>query len=197
MSELTIKMQSPEQKKLTVKVLVRMHARILRCRPTSRIHPRRNLRRIILPPPLHQQRNRILRTRHTPHRRRNTLRRRRRHPYRLVLRDHALANVDMVRVEVVRDVGVATRPRLERLQLALGLAHVAVEVVEVAECGGLGAGVRVCRVEAFVVLDEDEDPVFAGCVDEGEVVYQALGGGFGDEDVVSAFDGVERDGVVG
>lgn len=103
----------------------------------------------------------------------------------------------MVRVQVVRDVGVTARPCLERLQLALGLAHVAVEVVEVAQDTGLGAGVRVRRVEALVVLDEDEDPVFAGCVYESEVVGQTLGGWFGDQDVVAAFDGVQRDWVVG
>lgn len=86
----------------------------------------------------------------------------------------------MVRVQVIRDIGVAAGPRLERLQLALRLAHVAVEVVEVAEGGGFGAGVGVGWVEALVVLDEDEDVVFAGCVDEGEVVCEALGGWLGD-----------------
>lgn len=76
----------------------------------------------------------------------------------------------MVRVQVVGDVGVAARPCLERLQLALGLAHVAVEVVEVAQGAGFGACVGVGRVEALVVLDEDEDVVFARGVDQGEVV---------------------------
>jgi hypothetical protein len=103
----------------------------------------------------------------------------------------------VVRVEIVRDIRVATRPRLERLQLTLRLTHVAVEVVEVAEGAGLGAGVRVRRVEALVVLDEDEDAGFAGRFDECEVVGETLGGGFGDQDVVAALDGVEGDWVVG
>lgn len=150
-----------------MEILVRMHARILRRRPTSRINTRRNLRRIILPAPLNQQRNRILGLGHTPHRSRNPLRCRGRHLDGLVLGYHALADIDVVRVQVVRDIGVAARPRLERLQLALGLAHVAVEVVEVAEGAGFGAGIRVGWVEALVVLDEDEDVVFAGCVHQG------------------------------
>jgi hypothetical protein len=60
----------------------------------------------------------------------------------------------------------------------------------------LGAGVRVGRVEALVVLDEYEDAGFAGGFDEREVVGETLGGGFGDEDVVAALDGVEGDWVV-
>jgi hypothetical protein len=47
-----------------------------------------------------------------------------------------------------------------------------------------------------VVLDEDEDAGFAGGFDEGQVVGETLGGGFGDEDMVAAFDGVEGDWVV-
>jgi hypothetical protein len=76
----------------------------------------------------------------------------------------------VVRVQVIRDIRITTRPGLERLQLTLRLAHVAVEVVEVTEGACLGAGIRVGRVEALVVLDEDEYAGFAGGFDEGEVV---------------------------
>lgn len=73
----------------------------------------------------------------------------------------------MVRVQVVRDIRVAARPRLKRLQLTLRLTHVAVEVIEVAERAGFGAGVGVGWVETLVVLDENEDVVFAGRVYQG------------------------------
>lgn len=181
---------------LTVEILVRMHTRIQRRSPAGRIHTGSNLRRVILTPPLNQQRNRILRLRHTPHCRSRTLGRRRRHPHRLILRHHTLTDINVVRVKVIRDIRVATRPRLERLQLRLRLTHVAVEIVEVTEGLRLGAGVRVGRVEALVVLDEYEYAGFAGGFDEREVVGETLGGGFGDEDVVAALDGVEGDWVV-
>lgn len=103
----------------------------------------------------------------------------------------------MVRVEVVRDIAILTRPRLERLELALRLRHVRVEVVEVAELRSAEAGVGVGRVEPLVVLDVDEDIVFLGGFEEVLVVLEELDGGLGDEDVVAAFDGVEGDGVVG
>ena len=45
--------------------------------------------------------------------------------------DHAGADVDVVAVQVVADVAVLAGPGFERRQLALRLAHVRVEVVEV------------------------------------------------------------------
>lgn len=45
---------------------------------------------------------------------------------------HRVADVDVVAVEVVRDVGVDARPGFEGLELEFRLGHVAVEVVEVA-----------------------------------------------------------------
>lgn len=76
----------------------------------------------------------------------------------------------MVRVKVVGDIRLAARPRLESLKLALRLAHVAVEVVEVTQSASLGPRIRVGGIESLVVLDEDEDAVFASCVDQREVV---------------------------
>lgn len=163
-----------------MEVLVRMHTCILWRSPAGRVNTRRNLGRVILAPPLHKQGNCILRLGNAAQRRRSTLGRGGCHPYGLVVGHHALADIDVVRVEVVGDIGVAARPGLERLQLALGLAHVAVEVVEVAHGAGLEAGVGIGRVEALVVLDEDEDTGFAGRLDQGEVVGQLLGGRLGD-----------------
>lgn len=99
-------------------------------------------------------------------------------------------------VEVVRDVRVLAGPGLERLQLRLGLRHVRVEVVPVAQRLGLEARVAVGRVEALVVLDEDVDALFLGLARQLDVVLQQLDGRLGDEDVDAALDGVQRDGVV-
>ena len=76
----------------------------------------------------------------------------------------------MMRVEVIRDITLPPGPRLKRLELTLRLAHVTVEVIEVAEGAGFRARVCVRRVEALVVLDEDEDAVFAGFGEQAEVV---------------------------
>lgn len=103
----------------------------------------------------------------------------------------------MVRVEVVGDVAFRARPRFERLELGLGLAHVAVEVVEVAERFRSGAGVGVGGVEALMVLNVDEDVVSAGVAEEMLVLGEELDGWFGDEDVDASFDCVESYGVVG
>lgn len=113
------------------------------------------------------------------------------------LLDHGVADVDVVAVEVVGDVRVLAGPRLEGLELVLGLGHVAVEVVEVAELLGAEAGVPVGGVEALVVLDEDVDALLVGALDELDVVLQQLDGGLGDEDVDAALNGVEGDGEVG
>lgn len=96
------------------------------------------------------------------------------------MRHHALADVDVVRVQVVADIAINARPRLERLELALRLAHVTVEIVEVPEVLGFVPRVRVGRVVAFVVLDVDEDIVFFGGGEEREVVREGFDGGLGD-----------------
>lgn len=103
----------------------------------------------------------------------------------------------MVRVQVVRDIGIDARPGLECLELGFGLRHVAVEVVEVAQTLGFEAGVCVGWVVAFVVLDVDEDAMLFGGCEEGLVVLEGLDGGLGDQDVDLALDCVEGYGVVG
>lgn len=103
----------------------------------------------------------------------------------------------MVRVEIIRDVAVLAGPGLERLQLALRLAHVAVEVVEVAQVLGLGAGVRVGRVKPLVMLDEHEHAVLACLLQQCEVVREQLRGGLGDQHVDLALDGVQSNGEMG
>lgn len=115
----------------------------------------------------------------------------------IVVANHGVADINMMAVEVVGDITLLAGPGLEGLELELGLAHVGVEVVEVAEGFGLCAGIGVGGVEALMVLDEDEDVVFARGLDERDVFGEGLDGGLGDEDVDAALDGVDCDGKVG
>lgn len=180
-----------------MEVLVRVHTSPLRRSPAGRVHTRRDFRRVVLFPPLDEQGNRVLRLRNTPQIDCRTLGRRGRDLYRSIIRDHTLADINMMRVEIVRDVAILARPRLERLQLTLRLAHVAVEVIEVAQGARFGAGVGVRGIEALVVLDEDEDAVLFGFLEQVEVVGEELRRGLGDQDVDLALDGVQGDRVVG
>lgn len=103
----------------------------------------------------------------------------------------------MVRIEVIRDITVLSSPRLESLQLALGLAHVAIEVIEVAKGTRLGPRISVGRIEAFVVFDEDEHAVFARFIEQLQMVREELGGWLRDQDVDLALDGIQGDREVG
>lgn len=76
----------------------------------------------------------------------------------------------MVRVEVIRDITILPSPRLERLQLALGLAHITIEVIEVAQRQRLGSRIRVRGIKTLMVLDKDEHAVLARLVNQRQVV---------------------------
>lgn len=65
----------------------------------------------------------------------------------------------MVRVEIVRNVTILASPGLESLQLTLGLTHITVEIIEVAQVLRLGPRICVGGVEALVVLDKHENAV--------------------------------------
>lgn len=114
-----------------------------------------------------------------------------------IVRHHALINVHMVAVQIVRDIRVLTSPGLECFQLALGLTHVAVEVVKVAELGSLSTGITVGGIEALVVLNVHNDIVLARLSEQVEVVGEELGRRLGDENVDLALNGVQSDGVMG
>jgi hypothetical protein len=96
----------------------------------------------------------------------------------------------VVRVKVVRNVRITARPGLEGLELALRLTHIAVEVIEITQTLGFGSRVRVSRVKALVVFDEDEDAILTRGLNQSEVVSQALGGWLGDQHVVATLNGV-------
>lgn len=179
---------------LTVEVLVGVDAGLLRGGPAGRVDTRGDLGGIPLVLPVYQQGNGVLCLRGAAEPDGGALGGGRGDLDGSVVGDHALVDVDVVGVEVVGDVALLAGPGLEGLKLALGLAHVGVEVVEVAEVFGLGARVRVGGIEALVVLDVDEDAVLARLLEEGEVVLQQLCGGLRDHDVDLALDGVQGDG---
>lgn len=124
-------------------------------------------------------------------------------------------DIDVMRVEVVRDVAFLARPCLEGLELApeyenlvsyqpapekaeflLRLAHIRVEVVEVSQFCGPEARIRVSRVEPLVVLHVDEDIVLACSLEQLLVVFQELDRWFRDEDVVPFLYRVQSNRVV-
>lgn len=180
-----------------MKVLIGVDSRLLRRRPTGRIHARRPPRRLIALHPLHEQRHRVLGPSHAAQVFGRARGRAGRHFDGRVTGHHGRADVHVVRVQVVRDVALGAGPGGEGLELGSGLAHVAVEVAEVAQFRGPGPGVGVGGVEALVVLDVDDDVVPAGFAEELLVLGEELDGRFGDEDVDAALYGVESYGEVG
>ena len=157
-----------------------MDARLLRRGPTRRIHARRPPPGLVALHPLHKQRNRILGSGHAAQIFRRALGPAGCHLDGPVTGHHRLADIHVVRVQVIGDVAFLAGPGFERLELGSGLAHVAVEVVEVAEGPCSGAGVCVGGVEALVVFDVDEDVVLAGLAEEVLVLGEQFDGWFGD-----------------
>jgi hypothetical protein len=60
------------------------------------------------------------------------------------------AQTHVVRVQIIADVRIDSRPRAKRLQLTLGLRHVTVEEREIANILGPHLGIRVDRVESLM-----------------------------------------------
>ena len=172
-----------DSRPLTVEVLIRMDARLLRRGPTRRVHARRPPSGLVALHPLHKQRNRILGSGHAAQILGRAPGPAGGHLDGPVPGHHGLAYVDVVRVQVVGDVAFRAGPGFERLELGFGLAHVAVEVVEVAEGLCSGAGVGVGGVEALVVFDVDEDVVLAGLVEEVLVMGEELDGWLCDQNM--------------
>ena len=110
--------------------------------------------------------------------------------------DQASTYIDVVRIEVVRDITVLAGPGLEGLELALRLAHIGVEVVEIAELLSPESSIGVGRVVALVVLNVDEDVVLLSLREELLVVLKQLHCWLCDEDVDAALDGVQGNRVV-
>lgn len=115
-----------------VKVLVGVHTRLLRSGPASSVDASGLLVGVVLFDPVYQNRNGIFGLRSTAETSRNALGCASSDSSWPVVWHHGLVDVDVVRVQVVRDVALDTSPGLERLKLGLGLTHVAVEVVEIA-----------------------------------------------------------------
>ncbi len=181
-----------------MEILIRVDTGPLRRCPGSGINTRRDLPGLGLVLPVHKQGDRVLCLRDTAELNGRSCGGTRGHANGgIVVANHGVADINMVAVKVVGDITLLAGPGLEGLELELGLAHVGVEVVEVAEILSLCAGIGVGGVEALVVLHEDEDVVFARGLDERDVFGEGLDGGLGDEYVDTALDGVHCNGEVG
>lgn len=131
----------PGRSRLTVEILVRVNPRLLRRRPRRRVDSRADLRRVVVLHPVDKQRDGVLGPLGAAQVGRGPPGPRRGDFERPPVGDHGCVDVDVVRVEVVGDVGVLSGPGFECLQLRLGLRHVGVEVVEVAQLLRLCSGV--------------------------------------------------------
>lgn len=151
-----------------MEVLVRVDTSLLRRCPGRRVHARGNLTGVIFLLPSDQHCDGILGTFDAAQTRRDAFRGRGGYfdGNEPLLRDHGVADVDVVAVQVVRDVGVDACPGFEGLELRLGLRHVAVEVVEVAQLLRLVLCVGVRRIEALVMLDVHVNAGFLSRLDE-------------------------------
>jgi len=78
----------------------------------------------------------------------------------------------------------------------LWLAHVGVEVVEIAQLLRPETRISIRRIVSLVVLNVNEDIVFLRSCQKRLMVFQELYRGLRDKDVDSAFDGVQSDRVV-
>lgn len=76
------------------------------------------------------------------------------------------------------------------------MTHVRVEVVEITQLLCPVARIGVCWIVPLVVLNIDKDIVLLRCCKKFLVVLQQLHCGLRDEDVYSALDCIEGDGVV-
>ena len=91
--------------------------------------------------------------------------------------------VDVVRVEVVGDVGGAPGPRAKGLELVLGLRHVRVHVSKATHLADAVARVDVDRIKALVDLHHAQHPGLLRRLLQREVVSKGLHRGFGHKDV--------------
>ena len=74
-----------------------------------------------------------------------------------------LAPIDVVGVEVIRNIRRLARPGLEGFQLVLWLTHVRIHVLEIAKTTPDSiTGIRIKWIEAFVNLDADQNSLFGG-----------------------------------
>lgn len=181
-----------------VKVLIRMHTSFLGRSPRGRVYTRRSPPRAVFLLPVYEQCDGVFCLWHAAQIRGYSFRRAACHLRRPVFGNHRLANIDVVRVEVVADIAVLSSPGLERFQLRFGLRHVRVEVVELAQAAldCTVACIGVCWVETLVVFNVDEDVVLAGFFEKVLVLFESLDGRLGDHDVDLSLDGIERDRIV-
>src|SRR5437016_1736682 len=110
-----------------------MNASLLWRRPTCGVHTRSTLVSVVLHDPVDQECDGIFGFWLTAQFCCSTLRSTCSHLCRLEFWNHRFIDINVVGVEIIRDIAVFASPCFERLELAFWLTHVAVEVVEVTE----------------------------------------------------------------
>lgn len=177
---------------ITVKVLIRMHTGILGSRPASRINTGSNPGRIGFLPPLDEQGDGIFSLSDTAQVDSSTHGSRGINPDGNIIRlHHAITDINMVRIQIIRDITLLARPRLERLQLTLGLAHVTIEVIKVTQGACFSSRIRIRRVEPLMMLDKHKHTMFARFVHESQMVGQVLRRRLRDQYVNLALDRIQ------
>lgn len=97
----------------------------------------------------------------------------------------------------VPNVRFLSGPGLKGIELTLGLAHITIKVVEIAHGKSLSAGVTISRVEAFVVLDHDNNVMLLSFGNQVLMLCEYLDSGFCHQNMNATLNSIQRDGVVG
>mmetsp|Transcript_6415 Transcript_6415/g.18917 ORF Transcript_6415/g.18917 Transcript_6415/m.18917 type:complete len:333 (+) Transcript_6415:130-1128(+) len=107
-----------------------------------------------------------------------------------------LTPIDVMTVQVIRDIGRLARPRLEGFQLMLGLGHVGVHVLEVAEFRGIASTIScvgIKRIQSFVNFDGDQHILGLGGSGQFVMMFQCLDDRLRDHDMHASIDALQGD----
>ena len=179
-----------------MEILIRVYTSFLWCCPARRIHSCRYLLRLAFLLPPNEQGDGVFCSLNATKRFSRASGPTGCDLHRPVSWHHRLANVDMMGVEVVRDITILTRPCLEGLQLELWLRHIRVKVVEISEFPGFGLRVRIRRIETLMMLNEYEDTVDTGLSEEVLVMGEKFGGRLCDQYMDATPYGVQCNRIV-
>jgi len=154
----------------STEVRIGMHTSTLWRRPARRMHSRRFPARLTTLLLFHKQRDRILSPDLTAQIFSRPSRTISYHLKRLICRHHRLTNINMMQIQIIRDITLLPLPRLERLPLRFWLAHLTMKVIELTARLRSCSSICVGRIETLVVFDKDEDFDLSRFVEKGLVL---------------------------
>mmetsp|Transcript_31832 Transcript_31832/g.52464 ORF Transcript_31832/g.52464 Transcript_31832/m.52464 type:complete len:293 (+) Transcript_31832:504-1382(+) len=104
-------------------------------------------------------------------------------------RQGPLREINVMGIEIVRNIGRLTSPRPEGIELMFGLRHVGIEVLKVAQTGpSTIASIGIERIETFVNFHSHQDVIFFGSLGQHLVMLQGLNNWLGYHHVHAAVD---------